>query len=151
MKCSSALVCRAAKENGARARSDYIDRNSKVAIFTHPQLRDKWHQICNGVSLQAGEATSCFKFPQAIPEIMTSKFSQLKISSFFPSFRTLCKNCYTSRIGVAEIWNIYWGSKGKQQNRILGKFDQHLMSYSQLQLSNFTRKAKSNFCQTFTG
>ena len=44
----------------ARKRSEYIDRNNKVAIFTHLQLRDslsKWHQIYSGVSLHEGEAT----------------------------------------------------------------------------------------------
>jgi len=30
------VVCRAAQENGARANgSEYINRNNKVAIFTH--------------------------------------------------------------------------------------------------------------------
>ena len=36
-KSRHTVVCRAAQENGARAnRSEYINRNSKVAIFTHP-------------------------------------------------------------------------------------------------------------------
>ena len=48
------------RKRGARKRSEYIDRNNKVAIFTHLQLRDclsKWHQIYSGVSLHEGEAT----------------------------------------------------------------------------------------------
>ena len=47
------------KKTGRAQRSEYIDRNNKVAIFTHPQLRDtlsKWHQIYCGVSLHSWEA-----------------------------------------------------------------------------------------------
>ena len=54
------VVCRVAQENRAHKRSEYIDRNNKVPIFTHLYLRDglsKWHQIYSGVSLHEGEAT----------------------------------------------------------------------------------------------
>ena len=53
------VVCRSAQENGACKQSEYIDRNNKVSIFTHLQLRDglsKWHQIYSVVSLHKGQA-----------------------------------------------------------------------------------------------
>jgi len=50
------VVCRATKENGAHADGVSIDRENKIAIFTHMQLWFKWHQIYNGGALDLEEA-----------------------------------------------------------------------------------------------
>jgi len=46
------VLCRSAQENGACTNgSEYINRNNKVAIFTHSYIRDflsEEHQICGG-------------------------------------------------------------------------------------------------------
>ena len=111
IKTHSSVSC-GPRKRGTCKRSEYIDRNNKVLIFTHLQLRDglsKWHQIYSGVSLHEGEATfqiltRSFKL---FPRYESAKFRK-NFFVFFPSFssssfRTLCKNRYNSCMR-ASIW-----------------------------------------------
>ena len=59
-------MCPVAQENGVHKRSEYIDRNNIVTIFTNPLLHDtlsKWHQIYSEVNLQISNFS---KIPQAV-------------------------------------------------------------------------------------
>ena len=103
------------RKRGVRKQSEYINRNNKVTIFTHPQLRDvlsNWHQIYGGVSLHVGEATFqvLTKSLNPFPRYESAKFCKnfiIFFSFFFPSFSlsfcTLYKNCYNLCMR-ASIW-----------------------------------------------
>ena len=88
------------RKRGMRKRSEYIDRNNKVSIFTHLQLRDslsKWHQIYSGVSLHEREAM--FQILTRSLKLFSRYESAKFRKNFFvfsSSFCTLCKNSHNS-------------------------------------------------------
>jgi len=52
-------------------------------------------------------------------------FSSSKFFFFFVISYTLQKSPSITRVcELAEIWHMYWGSKGEYQHRFLGKSDQ---------------------------
>ena len=86
-----------------RKQSVYIDRNNKVAIFTHRDALSKWHQIYCGVSLHSEEARFQILIRSFKLFLSMSQQNFVKISSFSSSFRTLCVNRYNSHMH-ASIW-----------------------------------------------
>ena len=113
------------RKQGTHKRSEYIDRKNKVTIFTY--MADP-----NGTKFTM-EAPSTQGRPHT--EFEENSFNHFQDTSnqtferilLIFSSRTLSQDRYN--LHLAEIWNTYWGSKGKYQYQIWGKSDIHSRSY----------------------
>jgi len=145
IKTHGSVSCRPRKW-GACKRNEFIDRNNKVAIFTHLFLCDypsKWHQIYSGISLHPGEATFQIWRRSLKP---FQRYESANFLVFFLLF-PLCKNHYSLRM-CASIWLKFNTHIGSLKANTSINFGVNLFNILGV-ISDFTHRTKLNFYQAY--
>ena len=117
-----------------------------VALWCLLQMAPNLH----GVSLHEGEATFqiWIRSLKPFPRYESANCHKFFFFVFSPSFHTLCKNYYSSRM-CASICLIFGTRIGGQKANTSIKFGANLINNEEV-ISDFMHKAKSNFCQAYS-